>query len=236
MQCQGNTRRNAVKCILSFVQIWSSEWDGWDFIMPFVSNFALSFCCCLQSSLFGGEKPTRGCCKGRIWVSDPGLRKLLGSVVDFCDRNVVERYHESGYLWEQYDNTRKGEGKGSHPFTGWTSLILLVMAHRYWTFCKYLNSISNKNVSLSTFSGTKVLLFLCHQSILNHVFKAFGNQLCTAHVSEMWYQIENLSFYGMISSLLVLWFRVQTLIYTMPVGLFPPSWWWLHCQVSLWLL
>jgi hypothetical protein len=52
----------------------------------------------------------------------------------------------------------------------------------------------------------------------------------------MWYQIENLSFYGMISSLLVLWFRVQTLIYTMPVGLFPPSWWWLHCEVSLWLL
>jgi mannosyl-oligosaccharide glucosidase len=46
-------------------------------------------------------------------------------------QNVVERYHESGYLWEQYDNTRKGEGKGSHPFTGWTSLILLVMAHRY---------------------------------------------------------------------------------------------------------
>ncbi|KAH8932306.1 hypothetical protein BDL97_19G064400 [Sphagnum fallax] len=46
-------------------------------------------------------------------------------------QNVVERYHESGYLWEQYDNTRRGEGKGSHPFTGWTSLILLVMAHRY---------------------------------------------------------------------------------------------------------
>jgi mannosyl-oligosaccharide glucosidase len=46
-------------------------------------------------------------------------------------QNVVERYHESGYLWEQYDNTHRGEGKGSHPFTGWTSLILLVMAHRY---------------------------------------------------------------------------------------------------------
>jgi hypothetical protein len=31
-----------------------------------------------------------------------------------------------------------------------------VMAHRYWTFCKYLNSISNKHVSLSLhFPGQK---------------------------------------------------------------------------------
>jgi len=46
-------------------------------------------------------------------------------------RNVVKRYHESGYLWEQYDNAYKGKGKGSHPFTGWTSLILLIMGDLY---------------------------------------------------------------------------------------------------------
>ncbi|KAG0605933.1 hypothetical protein M758_9G099500 [Ceratodon purpureus] len=46
-------------------------------------------------------------------------------------RNVVKRYHESGYLWEQYDNANKGKGKGSHPFTGWTSLILLIMGDLY---------------------------------------------------------------------------------------------------------
>jgi mannosyl-oligosaccharide glucosidase len=44
---------------------------------------------------------------------------------------VVKRYHESGYLWEQYDNANKGKGKGSHPFTGWTSLILLIMGDLY---------------------------------------------------------------------------------------------------------
>jgi len=47
-------------------------------------------------------------------------------------RNVVKRYHESGYLWEQYDNANEGKGKGSHPFTGWTSLILLIMGDSYW--------------------------------------------------------------------------------------------------------
>eukprot|EP00249_Psilotum_nudum_P013497 c24364_g2_i3 orf=369-2918(-) len=46
-------------------------------------------------------------------------------------RNIVERFYESGYLWEQYDNTAYGKGKGSYPFTGWTSLILLVMAELY---------------------------------------------------------------------------------------------------------
>ncbi|MCO5574989.1 hypothetical protein L7F22_028786 [Adiantum nelumboides] len=46
-------------------------------------------------------------------------------------RNVVESYYDSGYLWEQYDNAANGRGKGAHPFTGWTSLILLIMAEAY---------------------------------------------------------------------------------------------------------
>lgn len=46
-------------------------------------------------------------------------------------RNVADSYYESGYLWEQYDNAAEGKGKGAHPFTGWTSLILLVMAEAY---------------------------------------------------------------------------------------------------------
>ncbi|CAI7919044.1 unnamed protein product [Closterium sp. NIES-54] len=41
-------------------------------------------------------------------------------------RNIVERYQESGYFWEQYDNTADGKGKGAHPFTGWTALLVLI--------------------------------------------------------------------------------------------------------------
>ncbi|QCD83381.1 mannosyl-oligosaccharide glucosidase [Vigna unguiculata] len=45
-------------------------------------------------------------------------------------RNIVRNYKETGFLWEQYDQN-SGEGKGSHPFTGWTSLVVLVMAEEY---------------------------------------------------------------------------------------------------------
>ncbi|KAI8372558.1 glycoside hydrolase [Choanephora cucurbitarum] len=45
-------------------------------------------------------------------------------------RNVYKEYQKTGYVWEQYE---EGTGKGvrSHPFTGWTSLVLLIMAERY---------------------------------------------------------------------------------------------------------
>ncbi|XP_010248964.1 PREDICTED: mannosyl-oligosaccharide glucosidase GCS1 [Nelumbo nucifera] len=43
-------------------------------------------------------------------------------------RNVVRNYFETGYLWEQYDQKNKGKGKGARPFTGWTSLVVLIMA------------------------------------------------------------------------------------------------------------
>ncbi|CDP19898.1 unnamed protein product [Coffea canephora] len=45
-------------------------------------------------------------------------------------RNVVKNYHQTGYLWEQYDQ-QKGKGKGARVFTGWTSLVVLIMAEKY---------------------------------------------------------------------------------------------------------
>ncbi|XP_022725562.1 mannosyl-oligosaccharide glucosidase GCS1-like isoform X2 [Durio zibethinus] len=45
-------------------------------------------------------------------------------------RNVVKNYHQTGFLWEQYDQ-EKGKGQRSRLFTGWTSLVLLIMAEAY---------------------------------------------------------------------------------------------------------
>ncbi|CAL5214030.1 unnamed protein product [Lathyrus oleraceus] len=47
-------------------------------------------------------------------------------------RNIVRNYQQTGFFWEQYDQI-KGKGKGAHPFTGWTSLVVLIMAESYGT-------------------------------------------------------------------------------------------------------
>ncbi|KAF3687732.1 Mannosyl-oligosaccharide glucosidase [Channa argus] len=44
--------------------------------------------------------------------------------------NVYGQYLETGYVWEQYNDTT-GRGQGSHPFTGWSALAVLMMAEQY---------------------------------------------------------------------------------------------------------
>ncbi|KAK2817119.1 hypothetical protein Q5P01_025310 [Channa striata] len=44
--------------------------------------------------------------------------------------NVYRQYLETGYIWEQYEDTT-GRGQGSHPFTGWSALTVLMMAEQY---------------------------------------------------------------------------------------------------------
>nr|XP_010929770.1 mannosyl-oligosaccharide glucosidase GCS1 [Elaeis guineensis] len=46
-------------------------------------------------------------------------------------RNIVRNYYDTGFLWEQYDQKNKGKGKGARIFTGWTSLVLLIMAEAF---------------------------------------------------------------------------------------------------------
>eukprot|EP00698_Gefionella_okellyi_P005457 TRINITY_DN14994_c0_g1_i1.p1 TRINITY_DN14994_c0_g1~~TRINITY_DN14994_c0_g1_i1.p1 ORF type:complete len:869 (+),score=164.20 TRINITY_DN14994_c0_g1_i1:65-2608(+) len=44
--------------------------------------------------------------------------------------NLVRQYRQSGYLWEQYSDV-SGKGSHSHPFTGWSALVVLMMAEIY---------------------------------------------------------------------------------------------------------
>ena len=44
--------------------------------------------------------------------------------------NIVSRYWQQGYLYEQYDDGG-GAGMSSHPFTGWTALLALIAAEQY---------------------------------------------------------------------------------------------------------
>jgi len=53
-------------------------------------------------------------------------KELRRNIVD----NVVKEYERTGYVWEQYDAIT-GEGRRSHPFTGWTALTALIIAEKY---------------------------------------------------------------------------------------------------------
>jgi len=45
-------------------------------------------------------------------------------------QTVLGEYHRTGFMWEQYDD-KEGVGIRGHPFTGWTALIVNVMAEKY---------------------------------------------------------------------------------------------------------
>ncbi|CAK9824476.1 Mannosyl-oligosaccharide glucosidase GCS1 [Anthophora retusa] len=57
-------------------------------------------------------------------------KKIYQNLRQNLIQNVIRQYKTSGYVWENYGDVH-GEGKGSHPFTGWTSLILMLMAEIY---------------------------------------------------------------------------------------------------------
>jgi mannosyl-oligosaccharide glucosidase len=56
--------------------------------------------------------------------------QLYSSLRSNLINTLYTQYVKTGYLWEQYD-PKDGKGKRSHPFTGWTALIVLIMGEQY---------------------------------------------------------------------------------------------------------
>lgn len=52
--------------------------------------------------------------------------QLRNSIVE----NMYSEYTRTGYIWEQYD-CKTGKGQSVHPFTGWSSLVVLIMGEQY---------------------------------------------------------------------------------------------------------
>ncbi|KAG0224250.1 Processing alpha glucosidase I [Actinomortierella wolfii] len=54
------------------------------------------------------------------------VKTIYNELRDNLIQNVYKEYERTGYVWEQYDEAT-GEGRRSHPFTGWTSMVVLMM-------------------------------------------------------------------------------------------------------------
>lgn len=87
--------------------------------------------------------------RGQIWIninylalkalhhyaSQPGpysedAKKIYVELRQNIVKNIITQYKRSGYIWEQY-NDKSGEGSGCKPFTGWSGLVVLIMAEQY---------------------------------------------------------------------------------------------------------
>ncbi|QRV86063.1 glycoside hydrolase family 63 protein [Ceratobasidium sp. AG-Ba] len=71
----------------------------------------------------------------KSYANTPGphqekAKKIYNELRQNIIENVHKEYERTGYVWEQYDPLT-GEGKRSHPFTGWTSLVALILAEKY---------------------------------------------------------------------------------------------------------
>ena len=69
------------------------------------------------------------------YANTPGSYKDIAATI-YTDlrknliSNILSEYRRTGYVWENYDDNT-GRGKGCHPFTGWSALVVLMMAEEY---------------------------------------------------------------------------------------------------------
>jgi len=71
----------------------------------------------------------------KTYAAEPGpYQEQAKKIYDELRKNVIDNvfkeYERTGYVWEQYD-ALTGEGRRSHPFTGWTSLVTLIISEKY---------------------------------------------------------------------------------------------------------
>lgn len=66
----------------------------------------------------------------RYYSTNERAMRIYNSVREGLIRNVVDKWVTTGYIWENY-NSRTGDGQGNHPFTGWSTLMALVMSEDY---------------------------------------------------------------------------------------------------------
>ena len=87
--------------------------------------------------------------RGNIWININHLtlsalhhyseiegpyQSLAQSIYSDLRKNVMDnlynQFKATGYVWEHYNDVT-GEGGGCHPFTGWTGLVVAIMAEEY---------------------------------------------------------------------------------------------------------
>jgi mannosyl-oligosaccharide glucosidase len=70
------------------------------------------------------------------YAEDPGCphralaRELYEELRSNVVKNVFREWDKRGFFFEQY-NDKTGEGQRAHPFSGWTSTVLNIMAELY---------------------------------------------------------------------------------------------------------
>ena len=57
-------------------------------------------------------------------------QRLYASLRDNILQTVLGQYAATGFFWEQYEDAT-GAGMRGHPFTGWTALVVNIMAEVY---------------------------------------------------------------------------------------------------------
>ncbi|KAF9423627.1 Processing alpha glucosidase I, partial [Podila epigama] len=53
-------------------------------------------------------------------------KKVYNELRNNLINNIYKEYERTGYVWEQYNDVT-GHGQRSHPFTGWTSMVVKLM-------------------------------------------------------------------------------------------------------------
>ncbi|KDE09450.1 hypothetical protein MVLG_00352 [Microbotryum lychnidis-dioicae p1A1 Lamole] len=83
----------------------------------------IPICYMALKALFTTYATTPGPYQGRAQKVYIELRQNLS-------KNMYREYKRTGFVFEQY-NDKTGKGQRSYPFTGWSSLIVLIMAEQY---------------------------------------------------------------------------------------------------------